>query len=81
MHNELTRAFSQSGRSLRGSPLYWLSMSLPAFPFTWFRRTTRDTKDEPMIADVETPRAPDPLRWLVLASFCANGFVQSAPLP
>jgi len=56
-------------------------MSLPAFPFTWFRRTTRDTKDEPMIADVETPRAPDPLRWLVLASFCANGFVQSAPLP
>ena len=54
-------------------------MSLPAFPFTWFRRTTRDTKDEPMISDVETPRAPDPLRWLVLASFCANGFVQSAP--
>ena len=50
-------------------------MSLPAFPFTWFRRTTRDTKDEPMIADVETPRPPDPLRWLVLASFCANGFI------
>ena len=66
---------------LPSEPLSSLSMSLPAFPFTWFRRTTRDTKDEPMIADVETPRPPDPLRWLVLASFCANGFVQSAPLP